>query len=248
MNQIIIGFILILIGLFPILAVQLEWDFFFENHRAQPLKDILGPIWMKRFYLLLGFVFILVGLLCIFRFIGHEVEVVNKGEMVHEEVSEEAIIKELGLNRKFYHGIKVLADAGNQDLIHEALVLISDKAPKFFNIVTNNIEEIRQSKGPFTMGPVKSVPRTERVEFSNFAGQYSKYNVAGFLVHEATHIGDHHKGLPYTKKAEIKARETEIALFRTLGEGEGRNYEGIIQFIENEINMIRGGRLYRELP
>jgi len=246
-NQIFIGIIL-LIGLFPILAVQFEWDFFIENHRTQPLKDILGPIWMKRFYILLGFAFILVGLLCMFRIIELEVEVENKAEMVKEEVSEEDIIKELGLSRKFYYGIKVLADAGNQDLIHEALVLISDKAPKFFNIVTNNVEEIRQSKGPFAMGPVKSVPRAKRVEFSNFAGQYSKYNVAGFLVHEATHIVDYHNGLPYTKKAEIKARETDIALFRTLGEVEGRNYKEIIQFIENEIDMIRKGRLYRDLP
>ena len=98
------------------------------------------------------------------------------------------------------------------------------------------------------MGPVKSVPGTDRVEFSNFVGRYSEYNVADFLVHETTHIIDMRKGLPYTKESEIRAREAEIAFFQALGEVESHSFKEIIIFTENEINMIRNGRLYQDLP
>jgi len=122
------------------------------------------------------------------------------------------------------------------------------KAPEFFRLVTNNVKEIRQSKGPFVMGPAKSVLGTDRVEFSNFVGRYSEYNVAGFLVHEATHTTGQRQGLLYTKGSEIRAREAEIAFFQALGEVEGHSFKEIIQFTGNEINMIRNGRLYQELP
>ena len=123
-----------------------------------------------------------------------------------------------------------------------------EKTPEFFTLITDNVTEIRQSEGPFIMGPAKSIQRMGRIEFRNFAGQYSEYNVAGFLIHEATHISEQNRGLPYTKEAEIRAREEEIAFFRALERAEGCSFEEIIQFIENEISMIRRGHLYRELP
>jgi hypothetical protein len=72
--------------------------------------------------------------------------------------------------------------------------------------------------------------------------------VADFLVHEVTHIIDQRQGLPYTKESEIRAREAEIAFFQDLGKVEGHSFKEIIQFTENEINMIKNGRLYQELP
>jgi len=248
MNQSIIGGILILIGCFSVIAVRRKWDFFLENYRAQALKDFLGPTWMKRFYVLLGFAFILAGFLIIFGVIGPGVEEANKVKIVQKEVTEEDLIKESELIREIYYGIKVLADKENQYLIRKALVVMSKKTPEFFRLVTNNVKEIRQSKGPFVMGPVKSVPGTDRVEFSNFVGRYGEYNVADFLVHEATHMIDQRQGVPYTKESEIKAREAEIAFFQALEDIEGHSFKEIIQFTENEINMIRNGRLYQELP
>ena len=67
MDQSILGIILVLIGLFPILAVMFGWKFFLENWRAKALRDIIGETSMKRFYILFGGICILVGLLIIFR-------------------------------------------------------------------------------------------------------------------------------------------------------------------------------------
>ena len=153
-----------------------------------------------------------------------------------------------GLRRIFFYGVRVLADRDNQRLIRGALNLMREEAPHFFRLVTDNVAEVRQSEGPFTMGPARSVRGTDRIEFRDFSERYGTYNVAGFLVHEATHMHDQHKGLTYTKGAEIRARQAEIALFRALGRAEGRSFQEIIRFIEHEITMIKDGNLYPELP
>ncbi|PKL52478.1 MAG: hypothetical protein CVV37_01165 [Nitrospira bacterium HGW-Nitrospira-1] len=247
-NQSNLGIILILIGLFPILAVWFKWKFFLENWRAQWVKDIMGEGGMRVFYALFGCALIIAGLLIIFRIIGPEVEGIKKGDVIQGEVTEEELIAELGLRKEFYYGIKVLANENNQQLIKKALEIMKEKTPEFFELVVNNIKEIRQSKGLFTMGPIKLVGGTDRVEFSNFAGQYSEYNAAVFLVHEAAHIVDQRKGLPQTKEAEIRAREAEIAFLQALGKVEGHDFESFIKFVENEIDMIKKGHLYRDLP
>ena len=248
MNESIIGIILVLIGCFPIIAVRRKWTFFLENYRAQALKGVLGRTGMKRFYVLVGIAFILTGFLIIFGVIGPDVGEVTKDKIVQKEFDEKDLIEDTGLIRGVYYGIKVFADKENQYLVHKALALMHAKTPEFFRLVTNAVKEIRQSKGPFEMGPVKSVPGKDRVEFSDFVGQYSEYNVADFLVHEASHISDQRQGLLYTKASEIRAREAEIAFFQALEEVEGRSFNEIIQFAENEINMIRNGSLYPDLP
>jgi len=95
-DQTFLGIVLILIGLFPILAVRYKWKFFFENWRAAWLKDILGETGQRFFYFLFACALILTGLLIIFRVIGPEVEKEDfeSKEEVFEE-SEEALIKEL---------------------------------------------------------------------------------------------------------------------------------------------------------
>lgn len=203
---------------------------------------------MKRSYIIFGGVCVFIGFLIILRVIEPGVEDTKKIEITRQEGSDEELVEKLGLRKEFYYGIKVLADKENQSLIQKALDLMKAKTPEFFRLVINNVKEIRQSEGLFVLGPVKSVPGTNTIAFRNFADRYTEYNVADFFVHEATHIIDQHKGNPYTKAAEIKAREAEIAFFQALEQVEGRSFTAIIQFIENEIDMIRKGRLYAELP
>ena len=203
---------------------------------------------MKRYYIIFGLACSFIGFLIILRVIEPGVEDTKEIEITRQEGSDEELVEKLGLRKEFYYGIKVLADKENQSLIQKALDLMKAKTPEFFRLVINNVKEIRQSDDLFVLGPVKSVPGTNTIAFSNFADRYTEYNVADFFFHEATHIIDQHKGRPYTKAAEIKAREVEIAFFRALERVEGRSLTGIIQFIENEIDMIRKGRLYAELP
>jgi len=203
---------------------------------------------MKRYYIIFGLACSFIGFLIILRVIEPGGEDTKEIEITRQEGSDEELVEKLGLRKEFYYGIKVLADKENQSLIQKALDLMKAKTPEFFRLVINNVKAIRQSEDLFVLGPVKSVPGTNTIAFSNFADRYTEYNVADFFVHEATHIIDQHKGRPYTKAAEIKAREAEIAFFQALERVEGRSLTGIIQFIENEIDMIRKGRLYTELP
>jgi hypothetical protein len=182
------------------------------------------------------------------KVIAPAVDDTKKIETTRQESSIEDLEKKRELKKEFYYGIQVLADKENQSLIRKALDLMKAKTPEFFLLVINNVKVIRQSEDFFTVGPVKSIPGTDTIAFKNFTDRYTEYNVADFFVHEATHIIDQHRGIPYTKAAEIKAREAEIAFFQALERVEGRNFSAIIQFIDNEIDMIRKGRLYAELP
>ncbi len=141
--------------------------------------------------------------------------------------------------------VKITADAANEKLILGALWIMQERTPEFFRLVDENVVEIRKSDGSFTTGPVKTIEGTGRVEFKNFAGVHSEYNIADFLVHEATHIVDQKQGLRLSKAAEIKAREAEIEFFRQLEKAEKRSFASIIQFVENEIVQIKAGRLCR---
>jgi len=170
------------------------------------------------------------------------------GETNDKQISSEDLAREPGVNSTIYYGIHIFADDKNQNLITKALELMNEKTPEFFKLVYDNVKEIRQSKSHFSMGPVRSVPGMDRIEFRNFSGEYSAYNVADFLVHEATHIIDQKRGLSYTKEAEIRAREAEIAFFLALEKVEGRSFKDMIRFVDNEINMIKKGHLYGELP
>ncbi|MBW2200433.1 MAG: hypothetical protein JRF71_06295 [Deltaproteobacteria bacterium] len=203
---------------------------------------------MKRYYIIFGLACSFIGFLIILRVIEPGGEDTKEIEITRQEGSDEELVEKLGLRKEFYYGIKVLADKENQSLIQKALDLMKAKTPEFFRLVINNVKAIRQSEDLFVLGPVKSVPGTNTIAFSNFADRYTEYNVADFFVFYSTHIIDQHKGRPYTKAAEIKAREAEIAFFQALERVEGRSFTGIIQFIENEIDMIRKGRLYTELP
>ncbi len=143
--------------------------------------------------------------------------------------------------------VKISADKENEKLVLGALWLLQNRTPTFAKLVEENVEEVRQSKGSFTTGPIKTIGGTGRIEFKNFAGKYNEYNIANFLVHEATHIVDMKKGLPLTRAAEIKAREAEIAFLRELEKVEKRSLEPIIKFVKNEIRQIQDGKLYADL-
>ena len=56
-----IGFIII--GLFPIAASIRNWDFFFENSKAQIFVDLFGRNGARIFYLILGTGLVIAGLL-----------------------------------------------------------------------------------------------------------------------------------------------------------------------------------------
>ncbi|MEW6709694.1 MAG: hypothetical protein AB1403_07710, partial [Candidatus Riflebacteria bacterium] len=101
--------------------------------------------------------------------------------------------------------------------------------------------------GKFTTGPVKTIEGTGRIEFQKFSGRYNEYNIADFLVHEATHIVDQKKGLPLTRAAEIRAREAEIAFLKELAKAEKRSFDQIINFVKKEIDQIKAGKLYSDL-
>jgi uncharacterized membrane protein len=251
MDQSILGIILILLG-FALIMIVRKWEAFLswsdQNWVDRSFYIIGKGRIQKIFSFLFGLFCIVVGFLIIFGIIDTKKDGIKREEVIQKEASEEELITKLGLKREFYHGIKVLANEDNQYLIKQALKMMEEKTPEYFRFVADDVKEIRQSKRPFTMGPVRSVEGTDRVEFSNFSGQYSKYSVACFLVHEATHIIDRHKGLPYTKETEIRAREAEIAFLRTLGEAEGGSFEKAIKFTENEIDMIKKGVLYGKLP
>ncbi|MBU1108473.1 MAG: hypothetical protein KKB51_17490 [Candidatus Riflebacteria bacterium] len=143
--------------------------------------------------------------------------------------------------------VEISADAKNEKLILGALWVLRERTPDFFKLVDENVKEIRQSTGNFTIGPIKTIEGTGRVEFKNFAGTYGEYNIADFLVHEGTHIVDQKRGLKLTRAAEIKAREAEIEFFRQLEKAENRSFETMIKFVQNEIVQIRAGKLYSDL-
>jgi len=143
--------------------------------------------------------------------------------------------------------MKITADPANEKLILGGLWILQERTPEFFTLVDEQVREIRQSEGPFTTGPVKTIEGTGRIEFKNFAGIHSEYNIADFLVHEATHIADQKKGLRLSKAAEIRAREAEIEFFRQLETAEKRSFASMITFVENEIAQIKDGRLYADL-
>lgn len=143
--------------------------------------------------------------------------------------------------------VKITADAANEKLILGALWILQERTPDFFRLVDENVLEIRKSDGSFTTGPVKTIEGTGRIEFKGFAGAYSEYNIADFLVHEATHIVDQKKGLRLSKAAEIRAREAEIEFFKQLETAEKRSFASMIKFVENEIVQIRAGKLYADL-
>jgi hypothetical protein len=143
--------------------------------------------------------------------------------------------------------VKISADAQNEKLILGALWVLQERTPDFFKLVDENVKEIRQSTGNFTTGPIKTIEGTGRVEFKGFAGTYGEYNIADFLVHEATHIADQNLGLRLTRAAEIKAREAEVEFFKQLEKVENRSFETMIKFVQNEIGQIRAGKLYSDL-
>ncbi|MFZ5952260.1 MAG: hypothetical protein ACOYXC_16270 [Candidatus Rifleibacteriota bacterium] len=143
--------------------------------------------------------------------------------------------------------VKIKADADNEKLILGALWIMQNRTPDFFKLVDQNVKEIRQSTGQFTTGPVKTIEGTGRIEFQKFSGHYNEYNIADFLVHEATHIVDQKKGLPLTRVAEIRARETEIAFLKELAKAENRSFDQIINFVKKEIDQIKAGKLYSDL-
>jgi len=143
--------------------------------------------------------------------------------------------------------VKITADQENEKLVLGALWLLQNRTPAFARLVEENVEEIRQSKGTFTAGPIKTIGGTARIEFKNFVGRYNEYNIALFLVHEATHIVDIKNGLPLTRAAEIKAREAEISFLKELESVENRSLEPIIKFVQNEIRQIQDGKLYSDL-
>lgn len=143
--------------------------------------------------------------------------------------------------------VKITADAANEKLILGALWILQERTPDFFRLVDENVLEIRKSDGSFTTGPVKTIEGTGRIEFKNFAGVHSEYNIADFLVHEATHIADQKKGLRLSKAAEIRAREAEIKFFEELERVEKRSFASMIKFVENEIHQIKAGQLYADL-
>jgi len=181
---------------------------------------------MKKFFAMMAIAFVLIQL-------------VGCGAEKKAEPKQEAAV----LNSK----VKVTADAANEKLILGALWIMQERTPEFFRLVDENVLEIRKSDGSFTTGPVKTIEGTGRVEFKNFAGVHSEYNIADFLVHEATHIVDQKNGLRLTRAAEIKAREAEIEFFRQLGKAEKRDFASMIKYVENEIAQIRAGKLYADL-
>jgi hypothetical protein len=147
-----------------------------------------------------------------------------------------------------FYKIKIQADEMNHLLIITALTLMKTKTPRFFRLVNENIKEIVQTKGEFTRGPIKTIAGTARIEFENLYPRYSKYNIADFLVHEATHVVDIKNGRPLTKRAEIKAREVEIEFLHALERAERINLKSFIKFVKNEISAIKSGKLYSDLP
>jgi hypothetical protein len=143
--------------------------------------------------------------------------------------------------------VKINANNENKKLILGALWILQNRTPEFFTLVDTNVVEIKQSKGKFTYGPIKTIEGTGRIEFKDFSGKYNEYNIANFLVHEATHIVDQKKGLKLTRAAEIRARNAEIAFLKELEKIEKRSLSPIIRFIEKEIQQIKDGKLYSNL-
>ncbi len=159
------------------------------------------------------------------------------------------------MRRKFIYGIKVIADGQNLYIIKEALDLMKEKTPEFFWLIVDNVKEMRQLEDRDLLweGPARTIKGKSKIEFTHIlARQFKTYTVAFILVHEATHIVDQRKGLPYTKESEIRANEAGITFLRALGQALGKvedyDLEERIKSIEKGNDMIRKGLFYSELP
>jgi hypothetical protein len=64
------GFILIAVGLFSFAGGSFNWNWFMNTRRARALVRAVGPAGARFFYMLLGIVVIVLGVLLAFKFIG----------------------------------------------------------------------------------------------------------------------------------------------------------------------------------
>ena len=144
---------------------------------------------------------------------------------------------------RFIYGIKVSGYRFNLELIREALALMKEKTPEFFQLAKENVKEIREKdsevfslmRSPLTLARALK----DRIIFPPYwAIFFDKYAIASFIIHETYHIKEGKKGLPYTKDSEIRARQAQIAFLKTLAKTEGANFEKEIKSLEEEINSI----------
>ena len=64
------GFILIAIGLFSLAGGLFNWGWFMQTRRARAMVRTMGPKWARAFYMLLGIVVIVFGILLVLGVIG----------------------------------------------------------------------------------------------------------------------------------------------------------------------------------
>jgi hypothetical protein len=64
------GFILVAVGLFCFAGGLFNWNWFMNTRRARALVRAIGPTGARAFYMLLGIVIIVFGVLVAFNVIG----------------------------------------------------------------------------------------------------------------------------------------------------------------------------------